>query len=53
MIVGRELEILNGLFSNVGVGDFLDLPFQFPLGTLVPNNLETSNLRVDQPSFLI
>ena len=28
MIVGRELEILNGLFSNVGVGDFLALPFQ-------------------------
>ena len=51
MIVGRELEIVNGLFSNVG--DFLALPFQFPLGTRVPNNLETSIRWVDQPGSLV
>ena len=51
--MGRELEILNGLFSNVGVGDFLALPFQFPLGTRVPNNLETSIRWVDQPGSLV
>jgi hypothetical protein len=30
MIAGRVLAISSDLFSNVGVGDFLDLHFQLP-----------------------
>ena len=51
--MGRALAITSDLFSNVGVGDFPGLHFQFLLGTRVPNRSETSILSVDQPGSLV
>jgi hypothetical protein len=47
MIVGRALAISSDFFSNVGVGDFPDLHFQFLSGTRVPNSSEASILWVE------
>jgi hypothetical protein len=53
IIAAHEVAISDDLFSNVAVGDFLDLHLRFLPGTRAPNSLETSTLRVDQPGSLV